>query len=461
MSAILVVYILIILAIAYGYRATGRSGEGYLFADRKLGRPLSTLGLLGSFVGGGTLLAFVGHVAANGLSDIWFLLSASLSFVVLGWIAPELRNSNVRTLPEFVGQRFGKNCKWLLVPFSILALCGFLGVQIGAGSIVIAEVLDWHKYAVIVFMMVFVTTYTWLGGMKADTVSDAIQFVVVIAGMIVAAVILSREPSHSEFVGIPLSELNEGRFMSLLGGSVLETVGAAFVVPFMIISSPTYHQRIYSTAGSGVARQAAVWTAIAYIGVIVLIMLIGISGRRVLGNLDNYDSVLPIVMEQHVGSFVGAIVLAALVAAIMSSVDTHLLTLSALVCTHIFRQPADETGKTTSGFLARTVVVLGAVVGVGLAMLAGSLFTLLAGTWVVLGGFAAGPVIWAAKAPARLRISSAGILAGSVVGGGSSIIALVAGVEPLRWALAAGVLSLGVPVVVGWFYAGTQETSES
>jgi sodium/pantothenate symporter len=172
-------------------------------------------------------------------------------------------------------------------------------------------------------------------------------------------------------------------------------------------------------------------------------MLIGMCGRLILGDLDNYDNVLPMLIRTTLPGPVAGLVLAALVAAVMSSVDSHLLTASTIVCTDILGHGNQGDQKQVSSLPARALVCCFAVVGVVLAVVAQDIFHLLAGTWLLLVGAASGPVVLGAKLPGTNR---KGIVAGIVSGGAFSILGLVLGYKPELLAIPSAAISFGVPL---------------
>ena len=445
MRVVVFVYLCFVLLAAAYFKKRGKGFTEYVLADRSLGVFLSTVGLLGSYVGGGTLLAVVGHVAKNGLADIWMFFGAILSFVILGLVGKDLRKSNAFTLPHYIGQHFGRTAQSALLPFVLLAVCGFLGVQLGAATLVLSKALGFQQLHVLVFIIFFVTAYTWIGGMMADTVTDSLQFGVIFAGLVISVLFLSSGLEAKEPILNMMKGLDDGEFLSLTRHGWPTTIGLILVLPLIVITSPTYHQRIYSTKDHKTASSSGFLAALAYVFVAALIMLTGILGRITFPGIESYDNIIPLVIKSSLSPIMAGIVLAALLGAVMSSIDSHLLTASTIISVHSVYKLDRGNARDPSSGLARLLVVIFAVIGTGLAALSGSLFQLLGGTWVLLVATASGPVIYAAK---KVNLNHKGIALSITVGGIGTLIALFYGIQPEILALPCAAWSFLLPLIV-------------
>jgi len=438
-------YLFFLLMVALKFKGRNSSFLEYVLGDRSFGIRLSSLGLLGNYIGGGTLLAVVGHVAIFGLSDVWVFLGAILSFVILGLLGKGIRNSESITLPEFVGKAFGKKVQFILLPFVLLAICGFLGVQLGASIVILSEIIGISKFFVMLFVVTFVIAYTWIGGIRADTFTDIVQLIIIIIGLLVSLFVLISKLNDGSILD-SIRSVNNGYLLSFVNHG-WKSIGLVIVLPLIVITSPTYHQRIYATRGGQVAKKSGYVAAFIYIGISILILSIGILGRIYFSGIDSYDNIIPLLIENTLNPIFGGFVLAALLAAVMSSIDSHLITASTIFFYHFRKIKKDETIHNIDSLGARLLVILFAIIGIVLANFTGNLFYLLGGTWILLVATASGPVVYAVVYP---NINSKGIFIGILLGGIFSIVMIVKGISPEMLALPCASISFLIPIIVNF-----------
>ncbi len=158
--------------------------DDYLLSGRREG-PLVTAGTLAATViGGGSTLGAAGVAYYTGLSAAWYLLSASIGLVLLGWtLAPALRRLRVYTVPEYIGGRYGARAMLLAASLGVLGLTLFLAAQLFAMGSVIGDLMGMGRETAILLSGVVVVLYTWRGGITAIHWTDNFQLAWIVAGL--------------------------------------------------------------------------------------------------------------------------------------------------------------------------------------------------------------------------------------------------------------------------------------
>ena len=86
-----------------------KSNEDFLVAGRRLGPVLLAGTLAATEIGGGSSMGVVEKSYGNwGMGTIWYVVTMAITFIILSFIAPKLRHSKVKTIPEYLRKRYGE-----------------------------------------------------------------------------------------------------------------------------------------------------------------------------------------------------------------------------------------------------------------------------------------------------------------------------------------------------------------
>ena len=123
--SIVVAYMLFMLWIGWYSSTKVRSNADFMVAGRRLG-PLMMAGTLAATeIGGGSSLGVVQNgMSGFGLSASWYIATMGLAFIILSFIAPKFRLSEVKTVPEYFRRRYGKECGFITSVIMLLPLIG-------------------------------------------------------------------------------------------------------------------------------------------------------------------------------------------------------------------------------------------------------------------------------------------------------------------------------------------------
>ena len=417
---IIVVYFLVMLAIGVVSRRQAGEVDDFFVAGRRGSSLLITGSLLATIVGGSATVGMAGLGFTQGLTGVWWLLVGSIGLVVLGFFfAEKVREFGLYTLPELVEKQYDGRVALAASVLIVVAWIGVVAAQIiASGKILGILGLGSPALWMVVFTMVFVA-YTILGGQYAVIRTDTLQAVIIFAGIFGGlALLLSRLGGLG---GLHLS-LSPDKFAFPLSSqfSGKELISFLLLVGLTYVVGPDMYSRLFCAKDGKTARVSVFWTALLIIPFAFGITLIGM-GASVLFPQISPEQAFPTVIMEVLPPFLGGVVLAALLCAVMSSADTCLLSAATILTVDIVGRFRHSLSQKKILLLSRWGI---AVLGLSSLMLAlalkGVINALLFAYTIYTCGLIL-PVI-AGFYKGRLKVTPVGALAAITGGGVAALI---------------------------------------
>ena len=177
-------YFLVLLGVAlWVIRQKQHNTEEYFLAGRNIGWFVVGASIFASNIGSEHIVGLAGAGAGGKIPMLIYELHAWL-VLALGWIfLPFYIRSGVFTMPEFLERRFNARTRWFLSVFSLAAyVLTKVSVTVYAGGIVISSILHIDFWFGALLTVVLTGIYTVLGGMRAVVYTEALQTVVLVIG---------------------------------------------------------------------------------------------------------------------------------------------------------------------------------------------------------------------------------------------------------------------------------------
>jgi SSS family solute:Na+ symporter len=441
---IIAVYFLAIIGIGVWSRKKAGSQNGFFVAHRRGTLPLITGSLVATAVGGSALVVTASQGFEQGLTGAWWLLVGFVGLVLLGaFFARKVRGAALYTLPELVGRQYDHRVS---LAASILIVIAWIGVVAGqiiaAGSFLSILGIGSATFWMVAFTLV-VIIYTVLGGqfsvIRTDLFQTAILFVGIFATL---AVVFSRVGGFSElkaslppdYFFFPLSPKFDGKMLL----SLLILVGATYVV------GPDMYSRLFSTKEEKTAQQSAILSAFLFIPLAFAITLIGMSAKVLYPQIMS-DQAFPQVVSGILSPGLSGLILAAVIAALMSSADTCLLSQSVILTQDIVRRFRPSSEPKTLLLTRFSLVTLG-ILALMLALALKQVYSSLMFAYTIFTCGLVVPVI-AGFYKEKLRLTPQGALAALIVGGVVGLMGKFPGLDiPLKGDL--GLIGFAVSAIL-------------
>lgn len=431
----LTVYFAIMLGIGlYSFKQSSTDMSGYMLGGRKLGPAVTALSAGASDMSGWMLMGLPGALYISGISAIWIALGLTVgAFLNYILVAPRLRmytevaNDSI-TIPDYFENRFEDKTRLLRIISSIVIVV-FFTLYTSSGVVAGGKLFEssfglsyeWGLY----ITAGVVVAYTLFGGFMAVSITDFVQgCIMFIALILVPSVVLFQlggiTPAINELNNISMDftkifiDASNGQALTFIGIVSLLGWGLGyFGQPHIIVR----FMAIRSVKDIKTARRIGMsWMTVSLIGTVGTGLLGLVYVTQTQGQLSDSETIFIFLSQTLFHPLISGFLLAAILAAIMSTISSQLLVTSSSL-----------TGDFYHAFLRRQasqleLVLVGRASVVAVAMVAiylahdrnNSILSLVSNAWAGFGA-AFGPVVlislfW----PGMTRLSAIlGMLAGA------------------------------------------------
>ncbi|MEZ4417904.1 MAG: sodium/proline symporter [Gemmatimonadota bacterium] len=337
-SAILVVYFLVLLGAGLWFNRRQGSRQEYFLARGKLGPATVGFSYSATQMSGSSYMGAVGTERVLGYNfSPGGVSSAAAAWFTYVLVGERLRRVSDRvrltTLVDvFEARYYGRRIGGLATAIMLIAFIPLIAAQLKAASNVF-EVLLGLPYLTGLFLFGgIVILYTVVGGMHAVAWTDLVQGTIMVLGFaLLAPVAVSRAGGFAE-MHLRYAALNpEG--IHFLGGMPALWVVSSFLVWgfFQIGGAPAAVTRFLIPDDADTLRRALVYSIGFSSFVFVCGTLIAIASGVLLPELDRPDLALPTLVSMLLPPALGGLIVAAVLGATMSTIDSVLLLASSLV----------------------------------------------------------------------------------------------------------------------------------
>ncbi len=326
----------LLLTIFIGYLASRRvktSGD-FLLAGRSLPLFLSSSALFATWFGSETVFGASSEFLKEGLYGvIEDPFGAALCLVLFGmFFARRLYTMKLLTLGDFFKVRFGKDTELVASIFLAPPYVGYIAAQLVAMGLIMNVVIGVAVWQGIVASAVIVTFYTYIGGMWAISITDFIQSIIIIIGLLLLAVALSEKAGG---VFIVLSEVPAEKLRFLPPADfkeIVKYVAAWFVLGLGSIPSQDVFQRVMSSGSVSSAVRSCFIAAALYLSVAMLPLFISLCTKHLYPDQIAGDTqlALPNMVLQHTSMPIQILFFGSLLSAIMSTTSSAILAPAAI-----------------------------------------------------------------------------------------------------------------------------------
>ena len=434
------IYLIVLIAIGYWVsfvkKGDGGEDENLFLAGRSLGWSSIGLTMWGTNVGPSMLIASASIGYTTGLVAGNFAWYAFVFIFLLATVfAPRYLGANVQTLPEFMGKRFGQSTRTILAWYTLATiLISWLALTLFAGGILVGQILNMKLWMSVVILVMIAAFFTIAGGLKAIAYTNVFQMILLIAVSLVLTVvgvvkaggpmeIFHNTPKSYWNLLLPMDDPNYPWLAIVLGYPIM---GVWFWC--------TDQSMVQSVLGAKNLKQGqlgANFTGWLKILDVALFIIPGVTCFVLFPGLKNPDEAYMTMVTRLLPAGMIGMVMAVLIAALVSTIDSALNSLSTVFTMDIYvkkyKPNATQKEIVTIG---RIVTVLGATIAVFMAVAIDSIKGLnLFDVFQAILGFIAPPmsvvflfgVLW--KKTTR-RAANFTLSAGTVISLGTGVLYL-------------------------------------
>jgi solute:Na+ symporter, SSS family len=342
-NGIIVVYFLLVFGIGFYHSRRERTSSNYFLAGQNVGWFAVGASLFSTNIGSEHFIGLAGSGATTGLAVGVYEWSASFCLLLLGWLfVPHYLNSGVFTMPEFLERRFSPACRWYLTFVSIFAyIFTKISVALFAGGILIREVFGWDYMTSAILLVIATGIYTVAGGLAAVIYTDVFQSIILVAGAIIISLLglsqvggfealrASLPPDYFHIVK-PASDPSYPWPGTIFGTLIL---GIWYWCTDQVIV-----QKTLSAASVNEARKGAFFCSALKVLPVFILVLPGLIAKVLYPNEVTGDNAYPLLVLKLMPEGLKGLMVAALLAALMSSLSSVFNSCSTLITMDVYKK---------------------------------------------------------------------------------------------------------------------------
>ena len=421
-------YFLAMLGIGlYAFKTTKEDSSGYLLGGRQLSPWVMALSAGASDMSGWLVMGLPGAMYLSGLSNLWIafglIVGAYLNYLI---VAPRLRMytelaSDSITLPAFFENRFEDKTRLLRIISSIVIII-FFTVYTSSGIVGGGKLFE-SSFGLSYELGLYVTAgvvvaYTLFGGFLAVSMTDFVQGCIMFVALVLVPSVIFIEFDGYSGIKEVITQVDPSRLDWLAGTTTLGIISSLawglgyFGQPHIIVR----FMAIRSVKEVKIARRIGMsWMLVSLIGA----MATGFFGIAYMAKhnmpLQDAETIFIVLSQVLFHPLIAGFLLAAILAAIMSTVSSQLLVTSSSLTEDFYKAfLKKDASEKELVMIGRICVAVVALVAIGMASNRdSSILSIVANAWAGFGA-AFGPLVILALYWKRMTFS--GALAGIIVG---------------------------------------------
>lgn len=380
-------YLLVMLGIGlYASRRVHGSAD-YLVAGRRLSLPLATATLSATWFGGGLCIGAASAAYGGGFrAVIADPFGAALCLFLAGaFYVRVLRRMGIMTIASFFTARFNGRAGMLASLCTIPAYVGWVAALMVAFGRILQSLTGLDPVVGICVGAGIVLIYTYAGGMWAVTLTDFVQLLILVVGMVCLTPILLADMGGWSALA---ARIPDERFdlYPVEGGAAawFDYARDWLVIGLGNLAGQDLIQRSLSSRDDKVAVRSAYLSGVLYLTVGMLPVLLGMAGAVILPDLADPDLVMMELAQMYLPAAALVLFAGALVSALLSSADSALLAPASVIGWDLLRWLKPTASEQLCLRVSRIAVTVCGIVALVLALHRTSVYDLMVDSWSIL-----------------------------------------------------------------------------
>jgi SSS family transporter len=337
----IIAYLILTILVGFWASRKVKTSSDYMLAGRSLPLMLSASAMFATWFGSETVFGASSEFLNGGLyAVIEDPFGASLCLILFGlFYVGKLYKMNLLTLGDFFKIKYGRTTELVASIFLAPPYVGYIAAQLVAMGLIINVVTGVAVWEGVVISAVVVTIYTYIGGMWAISITDFIQTIIIIAGLLVLAIILGNKAGG---VSTVISRVPEGdlKFLPSLNlKEIVAYVAAWSVLGLGSIPSQDVFQRSMSSNSFRTAEWSCYIAAVLYLTIATLPLFISLCIRDLYPDHVQGDTqlTLPNMVLTHTALPIQILFFGSLLSAIMSTTSSAILAPASILSENVIK----------------------------------------------------------------------------------------------------------------------------
>jgi solute:Na+ symporter, SSS family len=334
---VMITYIIAIIGFGLWVSRKNDSEEDYFLAGRSLTWPVIGFSLFASNVSSSTLIGLAGDAYTTGIAVYnyeWFAVIVLVFFII--FFLPFYLKTKIYTLPEFLELRFDHRSRYYMSGVTVVGniLLETAGALYAGALVVVLIFPNVPMWQITTVLALLAGAYTIAGGLKAVVYTDSIQAVLLLLGSTLIAWFAYQKVGSWDAV-LAVTTPSELSLIQPLDDPALPWLGLVVGLPLLGIyfwcSNQFMVQRTLAAKNLDEGRWGSLFAGLLKLPIIFIMVFPGIFARVLYPNLEKGDMVFPTMIFDLLPDGIRGLILVVLIAAIMSSLDSTLNSVSTLV----------------------------------------------------------------------------------------------------------------------------------
>ncbi len=348
-----------------------KSSGDFFVAGRSLSPGLLFSTLVAANVGAGSTVGAAGLGYSNGISAWWWVGSAGVGSLIMAFtVGPRIwkiaSDHGLKTSGDFLEWRFSRNLRGVVSSLLWAGTISILSGQLIALAWVLNVVAGLDKTTGVIIGAVVATVYFTAGGLLSSAWINFMQLGVMVVGFFAA--IPWALSKTGGFAGLQAATVDPAGYWNFFSNGASGIHYLALLAPAFVIS-PGLIQKVYGARDAATVRKGVAWNAGALFIFAFVPPLIGMIARALHPNLSAPELAMPTIFMEDLPVWFGALGLAAVVSAEISTADAVLFMLSTSLSQDLYKGFINRNASDSEVLrVARAAAILGGILGVLVAL---------------------------------------------------------------------------------------------
>jgi len=361
---IFLAYVAIIIAISIMAKVT--TIKRFIVGDKILSTKMLVATIVPTFYGATAIFGGLSLTYLTGLGVIWFMIPFYLgNLALIAFLFKRIAGSEKYTLPDFLGGFYDK--KLVIASSILLAIQVLIPASIIAGGKLLSIFMPmplWIAMVIVAFIMVAPVV---IGGIKAVIRTDVVQFALMLFILAITVPFIFNMPSFnmpSDVIsGISKEYFNPFSYISF------QEIAVWFILLFFLpITSAPLYQRFFASKSKRCSEKSIIYSVIIWMAIDLVIILCGFTALQLFPNLTDPDMSFIMLGVAIFPNALRGIFFIALLAMIMSTVDSFLQSGAASLTYDVYRHFKPKSTEKQLIMASRMFIIILGLLSLTLAL---------------------------------------------------------------------------------------------